>query len=220
MSGSLRSAIATGILVAVFPLAPALAQGEPSAMKEDNVHVRTWNQFANDILELHRSHVGAQPTEKKTRIGGYMDMPQFYREESHYDAETGRLLSRVQWEREDPEAMHSIELFIYDDQGRLKREYSAAYLPTYRNAPTQTLITFYNHAGELHGLRSFDASGYRIFERCEGEYAGEDVYFMLDEGEIHEAKRDKSSIMYGDVYKTCFAGLPETAEGQLSPTLD
>jgi hypothetical protein len=201
-------------------MAPAFAQGEPEALKEDNVHVRTWNEFADDLLTIHKAHIDAHPTEKKSRLGGYMGMPEFYLEETHYHAATGQVLSRVQWERENPQLMHSIEVFVYGDDGQLKRDYTAAYLPNYRNAPTQTLITFYNHDGELQGLRSFDASGYRVFERCEGRYQGEDVFFMLDEGEIHEAKREKSSIMYTDLYKTCFAGLPETAEGHLSPTLE
>lgn len=216
----LRFLIALVTLIAPALLAPAFAQGEPGALKEDNVHVRTWNKFADDLLTIHKAHIDAHPTEKKSRVGGYMGMPEFYVEETHYHAETGQLLSRVQWERENPEQVHSIEVFIYGEDGQIKREYVAAYLPTYRNAPTQTLITFYHHDGELHGLRSFDASGYRVFERCEGTREGEDVFFMLDEDEIHEAERDKSSIMYTKLYETCFAGLPETAEGQLSPTLD
>ena len=201
---------------------PALvfAQDDPDSLKEDNVHVRTWNKFAEDLLTIHKAHIDAHPTEKKSRVGGYMGMPEFYVEETHYHADTGKLLSRVQWEREQPDLLHSIEVFVYGEDGQIKREYTAAYLPSYRNAPTQTLITFYNHDGEPHGLRSFDASGYRVFERCEGRHQGEDVFFMLDEDEVFEARRDKASIMYTDLYQTCFAGLPESAEGQLSPTLE
>ena len=64
------------------------------------------------------------------------------------------------------------------------RDYVAAYLPTYRNAPTQTLVSLYSYNGDLKAYRTFDATGDRINERCEGTLNGQDVNFMLDEDEI------------------------------------
>ncbi len=135
-------------------------------LKEDNVHVRTWNAFARHLEQLHRRLTSVEGIEVRTSIGGYAGKPKFYREEDYYL--DGRLVSRVQWEREHPENLHAIEVYIRDEQGRVIRDYAAAFLPHYRNAPVQTLITLHRYNGDLHAFRSFDASGYRIVERCDG----------------------------------------------------
>ena len=142
-------------------------------------------------------------------------MPEFYREERFYRDD--RLISKVQWEKDNPELLHTIEVFIHDDQGRVIRDYVAAYLPTYRNAPTQTLITLHRYQDELHAFRSFDASGYRVVERCIGSLNGQQVHLLLDEDEIHEAQGDPQGIMTSETYQACFGDLPTEAGKYLTP---
>jgi len=186
-------------------------------MKGDNVHARTWNKFADDILALHKRIVKQKKLDKTTKAGGYFGNPDFYNEEIYTDVSNGKLVTRLQWERENPETMHSIEVFIRDKKGRVIRDYAAAYLPTYRNAPTQTLVSFHIYNGELVAYRTFDASGDRIGERCVGKLKGQDVNFLLDEDEIMHALEGNSDRMEQPDYKACFKGLREEPGKYLTP---
>jgi len=184
-------------------------------MKEDNQHVRSWNAFAENVYQLHQKLSQVDGVSTKTRIGGYAQMPEFYREEQFYLGD--RLISKVQWEKAQDKVMHSIEVFVHDDQGRVIRDYTAAYLPTYRNAPTQTLISLHRYHDQLHAFRTFDASGYRIIERCTGRLEGREVNLLLDEDEIDEALGDPKSIMAGVEYQACFGNLQAEAGKYLLP---
>jgi hypothetical protein len=193
---------------------PVVAQ----QLKEDNLHVRTWNQFAQDILSFHKQRIKQMDIRIKKRAGGYSHLPEFYIEESFYD--DGRLVATITWEKENPEQLHTIEVFVHDDKGRVIRDYAAAYLPHYHNAPNQTLISLHNYSNGLHAFRSFDASGYRIIERCTGTYKGKDVNFILDEDEIAEALNDthqNTGIMVTDKYKNCFGDLPQDVGEYTNP---
>ncbi len=114
------------------------------SLKEDNVHVRNWNQFATDLYEYHKKYISNKKITIKSKTGGYATQKEFYLEKEFYD-ENGRLLSRVAWELEAPQDLHVIEIFIYNSKGKVIRDYSAAYLPVYRNAPTQTLISLHHY---------------------------------------------------------------------------
>lgn len=198
------------LLLGAFPLSIVMAT-EP--LKQDNEHVRSWNKFAQDTLALHAKLTAQDGISKKTQAGSYANLKDFYIEHTYYDGE--RLISKVQWEKENPEQLHTIEVFIHDEQGRVLRDYMAAYLPFYHNAPTQTLISFHQHNGDLHAFRTFDASGYRIIERCTGNNArGQQIEFILDEDEIAEALRDKKGFMQSAEYRACFKGLDITQPGE------
>lgn len=184
-------------------------------MKEDNQHVRSWNAFADNVYQLHQKLSQVDGVSTKTRFGGYAGMPEFYREERFYIGE--RLISKVQWEKAQENVLHSIEVFIHDDQGRVIRDYTAAYLPTYRNAPTQTLISLHRYHDQLHAFRTFDASGYRIIERCTGRLEGREVNLLLDEDEIDAAMGDPASIMASAEYQACFGDLQAEAGKYLLP---
>ena len=184
-------------------------------MKEDNQHVRSWNAFADNVYQLHQKLSQVDGVSTKTRIGGYAGMPEFYREERFYIGE--RLISKVQWEKAQENVLHSIEVFIHDDQGRVIRDYIAAYLPTYRNAPTQTLISLHRYHDQLHAFRTFDASGYRIIERCTGQLEAREVNILLDEDEIDAALGDPKSIMASAEYQACFGDLQAEAGKYLLP---
>lgn len=197
------------LLLGAFPLSIVMAT-EP--LKQDNEHVRVWNRFAQDTLSLHQKLTAGEGISKKTRTGGYANLRNFYIEHAFYDGD--RLISRVQWEKENPEQLHTIEVFVHDAQGKVLRDYMAAYLPHYHNAPTQTLISFHQYNGDLHAFRTFDASGYRIIERCSGhDHSGKHVEFILDEDEIADALRDKKGFMQSTDYRDCFKGLDITELG-------
>ena len=181
--------------------------------KAPNKHIITWQTFAENTLALHRKLISQGPIEKKTKVGGYEGLPDFYIENKYYDTKTHHVISQVQWEKDNPKQLHTIVVYLYDDKGRIARDFTAAYLPYYHKAPTQTLISLHHYVGELHAFRTFDASGYRIDEGCRGTYQGHDVEILLDEDEI----ADGSPVMQTEVYKRCFAGVPLKAGKYLTP---
>ncbi len=211
------------LLMLLLPaLVPArLAADAGQVLEEDGGHVRTWNAFAANLLELHRRQIAGREVEVKHSVGGYAGDPHFYRQVEYYDKASGRLISRLQWERENPEALHAAEVYLYDDRGRVIRDYAVAYLPRYRNAPSQTLIFLHAYHGGLHAFRSFDASGELLFERCEGNWQGREVSLMLDADEIEEAAYEKRQFNRGPMatedYRRCFGKVEHTAEAYLVP---
>ena len=207
--------VLTGIsAIVLFVVSGAYAVG---ASKGDNVHIRTWNKFAQDILVLHQRMAKKKKFAMTSKAGGYFGDPDFYNEEIFTDTKNGKIVTRLQWERENPDTMHSIELFVRDKKGRVVRDYVAEYLPSYRNAPTQTLVSFHGYNGKLAAYRTFDASGDRIGERCVGKLKGQDIDFILDEDEILNALEGNSDRMEQKDYKACFKGIREDAGKYLTP---
>lgn len=195
------------ILTIPFMLPIAFAT-EP--MKVDNQHVRVWNKFAKDTLALHKKLTDGKNFEVKTTVGGYANVKDFYIEHRYFD--NGKLISQVQWEKDDPKTLHTIEVFVHDQEGRVIRDYMAAYLPFYHNAPTQTLISIHHYSEQLHAFRSFDASGDVVLERCTGkDKKGQDVNLLLDEDDLIY---DLDDLMSSKEYKSCFAGLKQTKLGK------
>ena len=180
-------------------------------------HTERWNRFADKMLELHKKIISAHDIRTTEELGGYFRQPEFFKDVRYYDKKTDRLLSRVQWEAKHPELVHSMEIYFYDEQGRVNRDLGVAYLTDGRNAPMQTMINFHSYPGKLHAFRQFDASNNRIFERCEGQHKGKQVYISLSEMDILEIEDLPKSVMTGAEYKKCFAGLPTTAGKYLTP---
>lgn len=114
--------------------------------------------------------------------------------------------------KDDPKTLHTIEVYVHDKLGRVVRDYTAAYLPFYHNAPTQTLISLHHYNNKLHAFRSFDASGDTVLERCEGKDSkGQTVNLLLDEDDL---LYDNDGIMDSAEYKQCFAGFKHDKLGK------
>ena len=180
------------------------------AMKGDNNHVRIWNKFANDSFNLHKKLIDGKKLEVKTRIGSYANVEDFYIEHRYFDK--GKLISQVQWEKDDPTTLHTIEVYVHDKQGRVIRDFMAAYLPFYHNAPSQTLISIHHYTSNLHAFRSFDASGDVVLERCTGKNEkGQDVNMLLDEDDLIN---DPDDLLGSKEYNSCFDGLKHDKVGK------
>lgn len=195
-------------LGATAHLTPARAQ-----VHENVNQVKTLNAFAESLLAIHRHWAETRNIKESTRTGGYHRMPDFYREVEHRDTKTGLLLSRVKWEREIPENLHSIDVFFYDEKGRVTVDYTATYLTDFRNAPIQALVNLHHYDGDLWAFRQFDTSGDRTFERCEGTYFSETVEMWLNEEDIIVPPDD----LRQDFYTACFGYLPMEAGNHLRP---
>lgn len=192
------------------------AEENTSAIKEDPVHVNGWNKFADSLYKLHKYYQKAHTIRTEESTGGYASNSmgagkEFYREVKYFDANSGRLLSRIKWERENPDTIHVIEVFAYDTNGTLARDYLAAFLPGFRNAPVQTLINLHYRDHDLKAFRQFDASGDRIYEACEGRFFNDDVDISLEDIDINT--NEASEVMSSEAYKACFGNL-STSVGQ------
>lgn len=206
------------VLAAVLPYwVNAAVNTSRSSMQEDTQHIRNWNQFADDLYAYHKHIISTHRVRTEERVGGYAGNKEFYREVSYYDADQQRLLSRIQWERDNPQQIHVIEVYLYNEQGELKFDYLAAYLPEFRNAPIQTLINAHYHNDELHSFRQFDASGNRIYEQCKGRFFNEPVFISLEEDDLWSQDRRTIGLLESEEYLGCFEYLHTNAEPFLSP---
>lgn len=199
-------------IISLFLMIPfasnAVFATEP--MKGDSKHARIWNKFANDSLALHKKLTDGKDYQVKKSIGGYANVKNFYTEYLYLNK--GKLVSQVQWEKDDPKTLHTIEVFIHDEKGRVARDFMAAYLPFYHNAPTQTLISFHHYNGKIHSFRSFDATGDKVLERCMGtDEKGQEINFLLDEDDLYN---DPDAIIGSKEYNKCFAGLKQKKLGK------
>lgn len=178
----------------------------------DNDHVRVWNKFANDLVSLHQQLTKNKNVKQTERTGGYASQPDFYKEEVFSDSTSGRVISKLLWEKAKPANLHVVEVYVYNDKGQVIRDYSASYLPHGRNAPVQTLINLHGYSGKMHGFRQFDATGDIIFEQCEGTYKGKNVTIRLFENDLFGNSKYADAIVASDAYKACFQGIERNAK--------
>lgn len=188
-----------------------------SSSKTNTKHVNTLNQFAQRLHILHQHQTTQNKIFKKESTGGYRGGDDFYREVKYFDKKTGNLLSRVMWEIDKPEQIHEIEVFVYDDNGRLKRDYLAAFLPVHRNAPIQALINLHHQNDELKSFRQFEASGEKIYEYCEGKFFGEPLNISLDDNDFVEYSQETMKLMDSEEYLACFGKTMATLGDYVNP---
>jgi tetratricopeptide (TPR) repeat protein len=204
----------TALPVLLFLATPAHAL---TSLKVDQQQVDEWNRFATRLFALHERQMQKYETYKKSSSGGYATHPDLYRQVSYYNKTNDKLLSRLQWEKDNPERLHSIAVYVYDEQGDLQRDYLAAYLPKYRNAPVQTLINIHFSDKELRAFRQFDASGNRIYEQCRGQYFGEPFTISLEEHEIPSIAGHMPKYISAELYRSCFSEITSEADQYLDP---
>lgn len=207
-----------GIFLAAVMCALALGlRAELRTVQPDDDQVARWNRFVDDLYALHVRQLEGRAVRIAERIGSYHRFPDFYDETAYIDEKTNAPLSIVQRERAHPERLHFIQVFVYDDRGRLTRDYSATYLPWGRNAPIQTLVNLHHHASNLHAYRSFDASDRHLYDACKGRYEGRTVDIDLDEFAMIEAEKTPNGVLQSKAYHACFATLPASAGRYLMP---
>lgn len=196
-------------IVTLIALSTALAgqTSDAQSIQPQHDQVRQSNTFVEHLHKFHRQQIEGKKIRETEELGGYKDLPQFYREVSYYDAANGRMLSRIQWERDNPERIHAIEVYVYDNQGRVARDYSAWFLPQFRNAPRETNINFYGYTDGVRAWRQFDVFGNRVYEKCN---AGEQVLVELWGDDISRAQDDPKSVVHGADYRRCFEALATT----------
>ena len=206
------SLAATALLLAAFSIWAAAAQ--VIRIEADDEHVTSWNRFAKRAYELHQRQIAGREIRQTVETGEYHGVAARgygYKETSYYDVRTGLLLSRVSFDRDRPNILHTVEVFIHDPQGRVMRDFASIYLPWAQNAPMRTLINVHQYNNGLHAYRQFDASGNRIYEQCKGAHAGTQVDISLEQQDIGPP------TTASETYQACFAGVQETVGAYLVP---
>jgi len=210
-----------GMLIVTLA-APLQAKQRLTPLKEDTKQVAQWNRFADSLYTLHQSIINTHSIRTEKEVGGYggVTAGDFYTEIRYYDSKRNILLSKVQWELERPEVVHNIEIFIYDDDGQLVRDYYAGYLPHFRNAPLHTMINFYGDEEGLKSFRQFDASGERIYEQCTGLHFAENVDISLESDAWLAPNGDALNLMSSEAYIACFGDTPKVVGKYIDPLVE
>ncbi len=196
----------------------AYAQEYETSVEVSQSEVDAWNKFASSLLTLHRDSISKTNYRVERRSGYYGgEYAKDYRflEESFFAKSDSRLLSRIRWHDKNKNLFQTIEVFIYDRNGLLTRDYTAAYLLRERNAPFQTLINIHKHDDKLHAYRQFDASDELLFEKCNGTLDGSKVSLLLEDYEMPDQPFD-----YTGEYLMCFSNLPKSAGAYLDPLVE
>lgn len=180
-------------------------------------HNARWNSFVDQIYALHKKLIAGRDVVTRLRVGGYFREPKFYREVTYIDRGTGRVISRISWERAHPDRIHVIQVYLYDSKGRVIRDYAGAYRTTDHEAPLDTEINLHAWHGGLHAFRQFNASNEIILEKCTGTLNGKPVKIELDADDLAQYAGEANTPMTTPEYKLCFAGLPHSAGKYLIP---
>lgn len=203
------------VMMACLPL-----NGYAASVEENLSRAAKWNQFAASLQTLSNHLIKIADVRREESTGGYGGLTadlEFYKEVKSYDKKSGKLISNVQLENKHPDRLHTIEVYIYDQTGHIKRDYTAAYLPVHRKAPYQTLINIHHHQDGLRGYRQFDASGDVLYEQCRGTYKNKEVFISLDDYEIPDHPGQIEDKFLRAAYSVCFEGMPSTAGPYLDP---
>ncbi len=177
------------------------------------------NSFVDDLYVLHKKRLEGREFYITEEVGGYGGLTNdldFYKQVNYYDSKSKRLLSTIKWEKKNPDNIHMIDLFLYDNQGRLKRKYAAAYLPSRRVSPLETLISLHYYRNNTHSFREFDIHDVRIYEQCNDITDEKNIYFAFHYEDIPDSYQELD-VEKHDKYRACFEHASSTVEPYNSP---
>ena len=184
-------------------------------------HHQQWNGFVDKLYQVHRKRLREDDYYVLERTGGYGGLTndlEYYREVRYFNRQSRQLLSTVKWANRYPFGIHMIDLSAYDNKGRVKRHYSATYLPSRHTSPFETLITLHSYEGGYHSSREFDASDILIYEQCVDASNGK-LVFAFHYEDIPESYLELG-VDQQNQYRACFSHLETTAEPYTDPLKD
>lgn len=171
-------------------------------------------EFHRAVYALHEQQVAAHKTRTEETAGDYKGLAAAgysYRLTSYFDAKTGKLLSRVQRDLHRPQDIHIVEVNVYDDKGRVIRDFLTYAFPWNPDHPASAYINLHHYNGALHSWRQFELYGEVNYEFCEGELNGKPVRIALYWDQIDEGITSTSE------YRACFEGMRNDWKTYLTP---
>ena len=182
------------VTAAMLLLACACAQGAGGEREK----------FHKAVYALHEKLIAqhsVRTTEEAGKYNGVAAAGERYLIISYYDTASGRLLSRIQRNAEDPNEIHISEVNIYDAKGTLIRDYLSSAPPWRPNYPSNAYINLHHYNGKLHSWRQFEITGEVNYESCDGELDGKRVRIGLDWTDIKPPRTETPE------YHACFDGM-------------
>lgn len=174
-----------------------------------------WADFRDDVIALHEKSIKDRPVRveegPETPFVGEAAKGFTYKDFRYYDQATGRLIGYVRRSAGWLTRYYEVEVYIYDDKGRVIRDYAVITLPWQLEHPARTFINLHDYPGELHVFRQFDASGDFFYESCTGKLDGKKVNMQ------HESIEVGPYLRATPLYQACFARLPMKPGPYLKP---
>ncbi|WP_157648531.1 hypothetical protein [Thiobacillus denitrificans] len=171
-------------------------------------------EFHRAVYALHAQQIAQHTVRTEETTGEYLGVAAAgyrYRITSYYEAETGRLLSRIQRDAMVPEAIHIAEVNVYDAHGRLVRDFFSSAPPWKPIHPSHAYINLHHYNGRLHSFRQHELDGEVNYEFCEGVQEGRPVRIALDWDSIN-GKANASPE-----YRACFDGMSKDWAQYIAP---
>lgn len=212
----------TAGMIALLLCTSSLHAADSSFLASLEKRNQLWNSFVENLYELHQQRLQGRDYYTEESVGGYGGLTNdlnFYTETKYFDSKTGQLLAIVQRERKNPDNVHFIDVYIYDELNRIKREYSATYLPTRRVSPLETVITLHEYPMNLHSFREFDASNILFYEQCTDAANEKNVLFAHHYEDIPGSYRELEPNQQEN-YRACFDHFDPSAGDYLNPLAD
>jgi len=197
-----RIKILTALLLAHVPL-----QAAPHSTAVQS------NQFAQSLVTVSEHLAKGRDVIVEVKLGGYSGVTnnlEFYREITTRERDSGKLISKILWENNKPDNLHGVEVYVYDEDGRLLREYQATYLPypDMRKAPYFTQLVRHVYIGDLHVTREFDANGWPLYEDCHGRLNERQISIGYEYEESPNSPEDIEDPQLRADYRACFGEFP------------
>lgn len=110
-----------------------------------------------------------------------------------------------------------IDVYFYDDYGRVLREYSATYLPSRYTSPAETLVILHYYKDNLHSFREFDVSNVNIYEQCDHLQNGSVFahHYVDIPDSVSQLEKEKQKD-----YRACFSHVAKSAGKYIDPLVE
>ena len=170
--------------------------------------------FHRLVYELHVRQLAKHSVRTEEKTGAYNGTAAEgyrYRITGYFDAESGRLLSRIQRDADKPDAIHISEVNIYDANGRLIRDYLSIAPPWNPVHPSNAYLNLHHFPGKLHSFRQFELDGLVNYEYCEGELDGKPVRISLPWNDMNKETTSTAE------YRACFDGMSKDWKRYITP---
>lgn len=170
-------------------------------------------EFHRAVYTLAEQELAKVTTRVETETGEYAGSAaaQYrYIDSRYFDTQNGRLIARVRRDADKPQALHIIEVNIYNSEGKVIRDYGSISLPWAPQLPVRTMINLHQYPGELHSFRQFDMYGDAVYESCRGRWQNRPLRLDLEGA-------DMAAQANTPAYHACFDGLNSQAQAYLNP---
>lgn len=162
--------------------------------------------LAQDLL----AQGNTRTTEERGAYAGSAAARYHFLDTRYYDTASGRLLVHIRRDADRPEAIHIVEVNIYDGAGNLIRDYGSIALPWAPQNPERTFINLHHQNGALHSFRQYDMYGDLSYLACSGRLQGQPIRLDLDGSAIAEQSGSAA-------FHACFDGFDPDPREFLTP---